>query len=178
MRRMLAVLGFKNSGKTYTIEVLTRSLVEKGCQVAVFKHVPSKNFTIDTRGKDTWRYSQSGAGTVVCVAPKEITYINKIDTSKLSLNDITKPIKNRADLMIFEGFRELMEKEPRLPKIVCIKNLEELKDWMKIIKNIIATVGQNEVRPTVQGIPHFKLPTEKKEFISCITEKICLKKQF
>jgi molybdopterin-guanine dinucleotide biosynthesis protein MobB len=41
------------------------------------KHIPEPNFTIDREGKDTWRYAQAGATTVVGVSADEIATIEK-----------------------------------------------------------------------------------------------------
>ncbi|MDQ7032752.1 MAG: molybdopterin-guanine dinucleotide biosynthesis protein MobB, partial [Desulfonauticus sp.] len=70
--KVIAVLGRKSSGKTTTIEVLTKELVKKGYKIAAIKHIPEKNFTIDTEGKDTWRFAQSGATKIISIASKEI----------------------------------------------------------------------------------------------------------
>jgi len=62
---VIGVVGGKKSGKTTTIEILTRGLTKRGYTVAVAKHISETNFTLDTEGKDTWRFVQAGAKTVV-----------------------------------------------------------------------------------------------------------------
>ena len=54
---VIAVVGIKSSGKTTTIEALTKELTKRGYKIAVVKHIPEPDFTIDTVGKDTWRFA-------------------------------------------------------------------------------------------------------------------------
>lgn len=62
---VIPVVGGKKSGKTSTIELLVKELAHRGYRVAVAKHIPEPDFTIDTDGKDTWRFGQAGAKIVV-----------------------------------------------------------------------------------------------------------------
>ncbi|MCJ7559854.1 molybdopterin-guanine dinucleotide biosynthesis protein B, partial [Candidatus Bathyarchaeota archaeon] len=64
----IAVVGSKKSGKTTTIENLVRELTKKGYKVAAIKHVSEPDFTIDTAGKDTWKFAKAGAKTIISVA--------------------------------------------------------------------------------------------------------------
>ncbi|MBS7635908.1 molybdopterin-guanine dinucleotide biosynthesis protein MobB [Candidatus Bathyarchaeota archaeon] len=48
---VIAVLGSKESGKTTTIEALTRELTRRGYKVAAVKHIPERDFTIEQRAK-------------------------------------------------------------------------------------------------------------------------------
>ena len=56
----MVVVGSKKSGKTTTTENLTRELTKRGYNVAAIKHVSEQDFTIDTVGKDTWRFAKAG----------------------------------------------------------------------------------------------------------------------
>ncbi|MCK4434661.1 molybdopterin-guanine dinucleotide biosynthesis protein B, partial [Candidatus Bathyarchaeota archaeon] len=85
---VIAVVGTKNSGKTTVIEILTKELVKRGYRLAVAKHIPEPSFTIDTEGKDTWRFAEAGAETIVSVASDEIVTVEKTDTRRFSLEAI------------------------------------------------------------------------------------------
>ena len=78
----IAVVGTKKSGKTTTTENLIRELTKRGYNVAAIKHIPEPDFTIDTPGKDTWRYAQAGAKTVISVATNETVTIEKTANAK------------------------------------------------------------------------------------------------
>lgn len=150
---LVAVIGSKKSGKTTTIEALVKSLTKRGQRVATIKHVSESDFTLDTKGKDTWRHAQAGAQTVVIVSPKELGIMKKVDTSKLSLQDVVKNCRNNLNIVIFEGFRSLLEHEPTVHKIVAIKTFEEALESSKRFKSIIAFSGPAALSAKKLGIP-------------------------
>ncbi len=77
--KVVSVIGTKKSGKTTTVENLIAELTKRGYRVAAIKHVPEReNFTIDTPGKDTYRYAERGAKTVIAVSASEIAVIEKV----------------------------------------------------------------------------------------------------
>jgi len=68
---MLAVLGFygfSNTGKTTVIQYLIEELTNRGFKVATVK-VTDKPVSIDTEGKDTWRFAQKGAKIIAMSTP-------------------------------------------------------------------------------------------------------------
>ena len=65
--QVLAVVGRKKSGKTTTIENLVRKLSKRGINIAVIKHISKPDVTIDTVGKDTWKFAQAGAVKIISV---------------------------------------------------------------------------------------------------------------
>ncbi len=142
---VIAVIGSKKSGKTTTIEVLVRGLTKRGYRIATIKHVSEKSFTIDREGKDTWRHTRAGAQAVMVVAPGELAIIEKIDTAKLGLQEIFRKFHNNIDIIILEGFRSLVEREPTMPKIVAVKTPEEAIEALKRFKPIIAFTGSTSI---------------------------------
>ncbi|MEM2106013.1 MAG: molybdopterin-guanine dinucleotide biosynthesis protein B [Candidatus Bathyarchaeia archaeon] len=136
---IIAVIGRKSSGKTTTIEALTRELTKRGYKIAAIKHIPEPNFTIDTAGKDTWRFAKSGAKTVISVASNEITTIEKIK-GNFSLDEILRKCKSH-DFVLIEGFRNFVGKNMNIPKIVAVKSAEEVLEAQKIFSPIIAFTG-------------------------------------
>ena len=120
---VFALVGGKKSGKTTAIEILTKELTDRGYRVAAVKHIPEPNFTIDTVGKDTWRYAQSGATTIIGISAEEIAAIEKIDT-KVSLQDILRRCRSN-DVVFLEGFKNLIAQDRRIQKIVIVKSVQE-----------------------------------------------------
>jgi len=106
---IVAVVGSKKSGKTTAIETLVRGLTKRGYKVATVKHIPETDFTIDTKGKDTWRHAKAGARTVLSVAPNELTVIRKVDTTKYSLEQIVAKCEDDVEVIILEGFKKLIK---------------------------------------------------------------------
>lgn len=150
---VIAVLGSKKSGKTTTIEALVKGMTSKGYSVAAVKHVSEPDFTFDTRGKDTWRYAQAGASTIVAVSSRELAIVRKIEFSELGFQRIVSECQDDADVVFLEGFRSLVECEPKVFKIVAVKNYEEALEASERYNSIIAFTGSGAVEAEGLGIP-------------------------
>jgi molybdopterin-guanine dinucleotide biosynthesis protein B len=119
MFRMVAVVGFKKSGKTLVVESLVRELVRRGHRVGTVKHIREPDFTIDQRGKDTWRHARAGASVIVSMAPREVA---TIEHRVSKLEDVVRRIRG-IDFLVIEGFRELRG----IPRIAVVRSESELK---------------------------------------------------
>lgn len=136
---VIAVVGSKRSGKTTTVEALVKHLSSRGYRIATVKHISEQNFTMDTKGKDTWRYAQAGARTIIGIAPEEIATIEKVSRS-LSLKEILRRCKGH-DIILLEGFKKLVSKKKSINKIVVVKSAEEALQAVKDFKPILAFTG-------------------------------------
>jgi molybdopterin-guanine dinucleotide biosynthesis protein B len=134
------VVGGKKSGKTTTIEALTAKLTERGYSVAAVKHISEKNFTIDTEEKDTWRFAQAGAKTIVAVSSNEIAVIQRRNTGSFSLRRILKECRGN-DFILLEGFRGSAARNKHILKIVTVKSAEEAYDALNSIDPVIVLAG-------------------------------------
>lgn len=172
---VIAVVGSKKSGKTTVIETLTEALTKKGYKVATAKHIPEKNFTIDTEGKDTWRFAKAGAKKVMGIAPTEIFTIEKADINHLSLKKIVEKCLGN-DIIIIEGFRKLLGEDTKVPKIVTVKSAEEALEASKTFKPIIAFTGPYSLKETTLNTPYIDVLKEK-EKIANIVEEIVRKRK-
>ena len=170
---IVAVIGSKSSGKTTIVETLVKQLTKEGYNVATVKHIPEKDFSIDTEGKDTWRHAKAGAKKVISIAPNEVAIIHKVKTEKLTLEDIIQHCQE-ADVVILEGFRKLVGTQPNVFKIITVKNLEEAIEASKTFKPIIAFSGT-----AAQSLPKDKLNypvvdalNEAERLVSLVKEKM------
>jgi len=136
---IIAVLGYKDSGKTMLIEGLTRRLVRLGYRVATAKHVSLKGFTIDSEGKDTWRHSSAGANPVISVSDVEIAIKLRGEAEDLTFNRLSSLIEE-ADIFMMEGFSWMTLSEEYVGKILCIRSLDELKKFKSRISGEIIAV--------------------------------------
>ena len=166
---VIAVVGNKGSGKTTTIEVLTKELTKRGYRIAVVKHVLEPNFTIDTEGKDTWRFGQSGARIVVSVASDEIATIEKMDTTNLSLQEILQRCKG-INLVFLEGFKKLAGKNHDIPKIVTVKSAEDTVKALKTFKPILVFAGLHSIETLNLNVPYINI-LENAQRIADMVEK-------
>ena len=168
----IAVVGAKSSGKTTTIEALTRSLTKSGFTVAAIKHIHETDFTIDSENKDTWRYAHAGAHLVMSVAPKEVAKIRKVDTTKQNLGEIIRECVNEADVVFLEGFKELVRNNPVVPKIVAVKTAEEAMEASKRYQPILAFSGPAPTSGNTLGIPHVDVMVQPETLANLVGEKV------
>jgi len=169
---VIAVVGGKSSGKTTTIEALTRELNRRGYKIAVVKHIPEPNFTIDRTGKDTWKFAQSGAKTIISIASNEVATIEKMNTKNLSLKNILQKCKGN-DAVFLEGFRKLVSKNKNIHKIVTVKSAEEALEAIKNFEPILALTGPYSTEKMKLKISYINV-LENPEKIADTVEKVIL----
>jgi molybdopterin-guanine dinucleotide biosynthesis protein B len=172
---VVAVVGGKKSGKTTTIELLTKELAERGYRIAAVKHIPEPNFTIDREGKDTWRYAQAGATTVVGVSADEIATIEKRRQNRLTLKGIIQKCRG-SDLVFLEGFRELVAKDEKIPKILVVNSSEEATRDLKTFRPIIALTGPTRLRTKDSHLPYMDVCKNAKR-LADLVEKTVMKRE-
>jgi len=132
---VLAVVGHKNSGKTTVIEGLISELSKKRFHVATAKHVSQRGFSMDTKGSDTWRHSAAGANPVIIVSDVEISVLIRDGIEKFSLEKMFMFTQETgANILILEGFSSMILKDRQVGKVICLRNLEEYKEYKEIIR--------------------------------------------
>ena len=151
--KVIAVVGSKNSGKTTTIEKLVNELTKRGINIAVIKHISQPDFTIDTVGKDTWKFAKAGAKTIISVAKHEIAKIEKTSFDKISLEKLLKKCEG-SELVIIEGLKKLLATNENIPKIAVVINAEEVKKAIKLFRPILAFSGPFAVKKANLTIPY------------------------
>lgn len=171
---VIAVVGSKSSGKTTTIEVLTKELTKRGYKVAAVKHIPEPNFTMDREGKDTWRFAQSGAETIVSVASNEIVTIEKVDVKIFSLKQILQRCKSH-DIVFLEGFRKLVSINRDVQKIVAVKSAEEALEAVKTFDPVLAFTGPHSTENLNLKVPYINV-LKNPEKIADLVEKVARKR--
>lgn len=165
---VVAVVGSRKSGKTTTVETLVRGLTEKGYKVATVKHIPEADFTIDTKGKDTWRHAKAGASIIVSIAPEEIAVIKKLGTTKYDLKEIIKEFQDAVNIIILEGFSKLTERDPNVPKIVAVKTIEEIRKASSRFNPILTFVGPIPTEAASLKIPYVDGLKEPQKLINLV----------
>jgi molybdopterin-guanine dinucleotide biosynthesis protein B len=124
---VVAVVGTSNSGKTTTIEYLVERISKEGYKVGSIKHIHHENFSIDTKGTDTWRHAQAGAIVTVAVSPKEMAIIKKAEAPLNDLDQILGLLnKENLDFVFIEGLHSLCTKRKDIFKIITAKDPEDL----------------------------------------------------
>jgi len=149
----IAVVGSKKSGKTTTTEKLIRELTNRGYKVAAIKHISEPDFTIDTPGKDTWKYAQAGAETIISAAANEIATIEKTHLTSMSLEALIKKCRGN-DIIFIEGFKKLVATKKSIPKIVVVKSMKDAIKALETYKPVIAFSGPYSTENPDSQIPY------------------------
>ncbi len=113
MNRRVAVAftGPSNSGKTTLVEKIAKILIETQ-KVAIIKNDPKDKAQFDTEGKDSYKFTQTGA-EVVITSPTRTTYFSQREKS---LDDIISMVSD-FDILLVEGLKTLP-----LPRISIFRN--------------------------------------------------------
>jgi molybdopterin-guanine dinucleotide biosynthesis protein B len=106
----VAFTGPSNSGKTTLITKVAKILLEQ-YKVAIIKNDPKDKAHFDTQGKDSYKFSQTGAETVV-VSPTRTTYFSQ---QSRSLDELIMMLGN-FDILLVEGLKTLP-----LPRIAIFR---------------------------------------------------------
>jgi molybdopterin-guanine dinucleotide biosynthesis protein B len=97
----IAFSGPSNSGKTTLIIKVAEALKDR-YSLAIVKHDPSDKAVFDTQGKDSWKFSQTGAEVVV-VSPSKTTLLSQREKS---IDEIISMLGD-FDILLVEGLKTL-----------------------------------------------------------------------
>ena len=107
----VAFTGPSNSGKTTAIVKIAEKLTKK-YKVAIIKNDPGDKAIFDVKGKDSWKFAQTGANVAV-VSPTRTTLFLQ---EKREIKDVAK-LFGEYDILIVEGLKYL-----DLPRIGIFRN--------------------------------------------------------
>lgn len=127
---VIGVVGFSKSGKTTVVEGLVGELTKRGYSVATAKHINQKGFSMDAKGKDTWRHAVAGANPVIGVSDIKTSVLIKNGMNRFSLDELLG-FTPKADLILLEGFSRIVLSNEHVAKIFCVRNRDEYEDFKK-----------------------------------------------
>ena len=107
----IAFSGPSNSGKTTLIVKVAEALKEK-YSLAIVKHDPSNKAIFDKEGKDSWKFSQTGAEVVVA-SSERTTFLSQ---KQKDIEEIIKMLGD-FDILLVEGLKTLP-----LPRLSVFRN--------------------------------------------------------
>lgn len=102
--KIVAVVGFSESGKTRLVVRLIRELKGRGARVAAVKRC-SHGFSLDTEGKDTADFSGAGADGVAMISPEGWAAIGNgpaVDAPRLAMR-----LFPEAGVVLIEGGKDI-----------------------------------------------------------------------
>ncbi|QPH84136.1 molybdopterin-guanine dinucleotide biosynthesis protein B [Campylobacter concisus] len=128
MKRLaIAFSGPSNSGKTTLILKVTKKFIDDGLKVAIVKHDPGDKARFDVEGKDSFKFSQTGADVVV-MSPTRTTYFSQ---NSQEISDVIKML-GEFDILLVEGLKTLP-----LPRLSVFKG--EIDEAYLSFSDAIAT---------------------------------------
>ena len=142
-RLAAAFTGVSNSGKTTLIIKLSTILQEQGFKVAIVKHDPCDKGVFDKEGKDSWKFSQTGASVVV-TSPNRTTMFKQESSS---INEIVSMLGN-FDYLLVEGLKTLP-----LPRI-CVTRNNINNDYFEVSDTLAIdeTINKNDIPNNMQTL--------------------------
>ena len=135
-RLIIAFSGPSNSGKTTAIVKISSILKDNDFKVCIVKHDPKDKAVFDREGKDSFKFSQTGADVAV-VSPNKTTIFKK-GTSTI---DELIGLFQDFDYLFVEGLKTL-----DLPRISIFRNRLDASYFS--VSNAIAcdeTINSNEI---------------------------------
>jgi len=140
-RLAVAFTGSSSSGKTTLIVKISNILQDRGYKVCIVKHDPKDKAFFDKEGKDSFRFSQTGANVAV-VSSRKTTYFKK-ETS--TIDDLIDMFQD-FDFLLVEGLKTLP-----LPRIcVCRNKLDENYFEVSDILAVDNTIDHNYVPKAIK----------------------------
>jgi molybdopterin-guanine dinucleotide biosynthesis protein MobB len=124
----ISFLGDSGTGKTTLIEAIIPILKSRGYKVGVIKH-DAHQFNIDHPGKDSYRFTQAGADSMVIASNNQLALVSKTSES-IPVEEIIERYFSEFDIVITEGY-----KSSSLAKILVMRanysGLERFKQQLQ-----------------------------------------------
>ncbi len=138
---VVAFSGPSNSGKTTLVVKVANILQDRGFKVAIVKHDPKDKARFDREGKDSDKFSQTGADVAV-VSPNRTTLFKQSSSSIDELIELFKEF----DYLLVEGLKTLP-----LPRVSVFRNA--LDESYFDVTNAIAcddTIDKNTIPDSIE----------------------------
>jgi len=156
--KAVAIVGYKNSGKTQVVEAITRELTKRGYHVATIKHT-AETTILDTPGKDTKRHRLAGAQTTAILHNKGAAIFHQ---NPQTIQQTAKTL-GTPDYIILEGFKT----QNYIPRIlVPITN----KETTQLTNGLEIAIARLEHRQLTHSIPIIDI-TDPQELTNIVQAK-------
>ena len=158
--KTIAVIGWKNSGKTTLVSNLVNHLSEKKFKVGVVKHA-HHTFDIDHPNTDSYKIREAGSYKNTIVSEKRLAHIEEKISPEIDIEELIK-LNEGCDILIFEGFKKIK----KLSKIeVNLKNNDK-ELLYKSLDNVKLLVSDDISEHPIKVLRHDQVNEITKEILS------------
>ena len=158
--KTIAVIGWKNSGKTTLVSRLVSHLKKKKFKVGVVKHA-HHTFDIDHPNTDSYKIRQAGSYKTTIVSEKRLAHIEEKISPEIDIEELIK-LNNGCDILIFEGFKKI--KKLSKIEVNLTKNNREL--LYKSFDNVKLLVSDDMSEHPIKVLRHDQVNEITKEILS------------
>ena len=152
--KTIAVIGWKNSGKTTLVSNLVNHLSEKKFKVGVVKHA-HHTFDIDHPNTDSYKIREAGSFKTTIVSEKRLAFIEEKNTSEIDIEELIQ-LNKGCDILIFEGFKKI--------EVNLTKNKKEM--LYRSFDNIKLLVSDDDSEHPIKVLRHEQIDEIAKEILS------------
>lgn len=125
---VISIIGAgRNSGKTTLACEIVKELKKQGFKVASIKKIHEEDFTIDKKGKDSYRLMESGSDVVVTAAPKEIAVIKKVKKNQRLIEAMKFLSMDDFDFVVVEGNADRLKNYFNVKEVFICRNESEVR---------------------------------------------------
>ena len=158
--KTIAVIGWKNSGKTTLVSRLVAHLRKKKFKVGVVKHA-HHSFDIDHPNTDSYKIREAGSYKTTVVSEKRLAHIEEKISPEIDIEELIK-LNKGCDILIFEGFKKI--KKLSKIEVNLKKNNKEL--LYKSIDNVRLLVSDDMSEHPIKVLRHDQVNEITKEILS------------
>ena len=158
--KTIAVIGWKNSGKTTLVSRLVAHLRKKKFKVGVVKHA-HHSFDIDHPNTDSYKIREAGSYKTTIVSEKRLAHIEEKISPEIDLEELIK-LNKGCDILIFEGFKKI--KKLSKIEVNLKKNNKEL--LYKSFDNVKLLVSDDVSEHPIKVLRHDQVNEITKEILS------------
>ena len=158
--KTIAVIGWKNSGKTTLVSRLVAHLKKKKFKVGVVKHA-HHTFDIDHPNTDSYKIREAGSYKTTIVSEKRLAHIEEKISPEIDIEELIK-LNNGCDILIFEGFKKI--KKLSKIEVNLTKNNKEL--LYKSLDNVKLLVSDDMSEHPIKVLRHDQVNEITKEILS------------
>ena len=158
--KTIAVIGWKNSGKTTLVSRLVSHLRKKKFKVGVVKHA-HHTFDIDHPNTDSYKIREAGSYKTTIVSEKRLAHIEEKISPEIDIEELIK-LNNGCDILIFEGFKKIK----KLSKIEVNLNKNNKELLYKSFDNVKLLVSDDMSEHPIKVLRHDQVNEIIKEILS------------